>query len=149
MLKNRSFCYLKRFLQSLFILSDKNNVHAPFFLDYSVHITYFLLDKNSYLTPYFLGFSVYISNTTNKEDVVLCFRDTNYTNATIPNPVNITCPYHGDTLSTTTTGLILRILRGILMPPGFSSVKWKCTVRNPICPDNPTTLISLKLTFTV
>ena len=44
---------------------------------------------------YFLGFSVYISNTTNKEDRVLCFRDTNYTNATLPNPVNITCTYHG------------------------------------------------------
>ncbi|XP_078327835.1 uncharacterized protein LOC144623310 [Crassostrea virginica] len=44
---------------------------------------------------FFLGFSVYISNTTNKEDGVLCFRDTNYTRATIPNPVNISCPYHG------------------------------------------------------
>ena len=43
----------------------------------------------------FLGFSVYISNITNKEDGVLCFRDTNYTSATIPNPVNITCPYLG------------------------------------------------------
>ena len=43
----------------------------------------------------FLGFSVYISNTTNKEDGVLCFRDTKYTRATIPNPVNISCPYHG------------------------------------------------------
>nr|XP_022303551.1 laminin subunit alpha-2-like isoform X2 [Crassostrea virginica] len=43
----------------------------------------------------FLGFSVYISNTTNKEDGVLCFRDTNYTRDTIPYPVNITCPYHG------------------------------------------------------
>ena len=38
---------------------------------------------------------MYISNTTNKEDGVLCFRDTVYTPATIPNPVNITCPYHG------------------------------------------------------
>ena len=44
---------------------------------------------------YYLGFSVYISNTTDKEDGVLCFRDTNYTRATLPNPVNITCPYHG------------------------------------------------------
>ena len=26
---------------------------------------------------------------------MLCFRDTNYTKFTIPNPVNITCPYHG------------------------------------------------------
>ena len=36
-----------------------------------------------------------MSNSTNKEDGVLCFRDTNYTRATIPNPVNIICPYHG------------------------------------------------------
>ena len=148
MLKNRSFCYLKRFLQSLFILSDKNNVHAPFFLDYSVHITYFLLDKNSYLTPYFLGFSVYISNTTKRTEC--CVLGT----PTTPEPrylILSTTPVltTGDTSFTTTTGLILRILRGILMPPGFSSVKWKCTVRNPICPDNPTTSISLKLTFTV
>ncbi|XP_078328964.1 uncharacterized protein LOC111115084 [Crassostrea virginica] len=43
----------------------------------------------------FLGFSVYISNTTNKEDGVLCFRDTKYSGFTIPNPVNISCPHHG------------------------------------------------------
>nr|XP_022306855.1 receptor-type tyrosine-protein phosphatase kappa-like [Crassostrea virginica] len=49
---------------------------------------------NSY-SAYFLGFSVYLSNTTNKTDGVLCFRDTYYTRSTIPNPVNITCPYHG------------------------------------------------------
>nr|XP_022307871.1 uncharacterized protein LOC111113870 [Crassostrea virginica] len=42
-----------------------------------------------------LGFSVYISKTTNKEDGVLCFRDTNNTRVTISNPVNISCPYHG------------------------------------------------------
>ncbi|XP_078330397.1 uncharacterized protein LOC111112079 [Crassostrea virginica] len=52
-------------------------------------------NEDNGFTRFFLGFSVYISNTTNKEDGVLCFRDTNYTNATIPNPVNITCPYHG------------------------------------------------------
>nr|XP_022305073.1 neurogenic locus protein delta-like [Crassostrea virginica]XP_022305074.1 neurogenic locus protein delta-like [Crassostrea virginica] len=46
-------------------------------------------------TGRFLGYSVFISNTTNKQDGVLCFRDTNYTPATIPNPVNITCPYYG------------------------------------------------------
>ena len=38
---------------------------------------------------------MYISNTTDKEDGVLCFRDTNFTRATIPNPVNITCLSHG------------------------------------------------------
>ena len=26
---------------------------------------------------------------------MLCFRDTNYTTDTIPNPININCPYHG------------------------------------------------------
>ena len=35
----------------------------------------------------------------------------------------------GDTSSTITTGLILRILRGILITPFLDSVKWKCTVR--------------------
>nr|XP_022305736.1 uncharacterized protein LOC111112506 isoform X2 [Crassostrea virginica] len=54
-----------------------------------------LWDENNVYTGRFLGFSMYVSNTTNKEDGVLCFRDTNYTRATIPNPVNITCPYHG------------------------------------------------------
>ena len=36
----------------------------------------------------------------------------------------------GDTSSTTTTGLILHILRGILMTPLLNSVKWKCTVKS-------------------
>ena len=52
-------------------------------------------DKNNYHSSSFVGFSVYISPSKNKEDGVLCFRDTNYTRSTIPNPVNITCPYHG------------------------------------------------------
>eukprot|EP00105_Crassostrea_gigas_P005219 XP_011418742.1 PREDICTED: multiple epidermal growth factor-like domains protein 10 isoform X2 [Crassostrea gigas] len=43
----------------------------------------------------FLGFSVYVSNTTNKENGKLCFQDTSYTKATIPNPTNITCITHG------------------------------------------------------
>ncbi|XP_078328924.1 uncharacterized protein LOC111115260 isoform X3 [Crassostrea virginica] len=52
-------------------------------------------DAGDYKTKSFLGFSLYISNTTIKEDGVQCFKDKNYTRATIPNPVNITCPYHG------------------------------------------------------
>lgn len=50
--------------------------------------------KNSYTSRY-LGFSVYISNTTRKEDGKLCFKDTSYTRATIPNPTIITCTLHG------------------------------------------------------
>ena len=55
----------------------------------------FVLDGVNIFDETFLGFSVYISNTTKKQDGVLCFRDTNYTTATIPNPVLINCPYHG------------------------------------------------------
>ena len=55
---------------------------------------YFLDTKKPY-TSRFLGYFISISNKTSKEDGVLCFRDTNYTKATIPNPVNISCPYHG------------------------------------------------------
>nr|XP_022292874.1 receptor-type tyrosine-protein phosphatase epsilon-like isoform X2 [Crassostrea virginica] len=52
-------------------------------------------DEENYQSKYFLGYSVYVSPTKNKEDGVLCFRDTNYTRSTIPNPVNISCPYPG------------------------------------------------------
>lgn len=54
-----------------------------------------LLDENSGFAARFLGFSVYASNTTSKEDGILCFKDTTYTRATIPNPTNITCITHG------------------------------------------------------
>ncbi|XP_078330382.1 uncharacterized protein LOC111112904 [Crassostrea virginica] len=59
------------------------------------NIHHVLIQHVDWYRGVFLGFSVYISNTTNKKDGVLCFRDTNFTTATIPNPVNITCPYHG------------------------------------------------------
>ena len=56
---------------------------------------FFFLDKNNRYTSRFLGFSVYISNTTNKGDGALCFKDNVYLTATIPNPVNITCIQNG------------------------------------------------------
>ena len=43
----------------------------------------------------FLGFSLYISNTTNKYDGTLCYKDTNSTNSTIPAIFNRTCYLHG------------------------------------------------------
>ncbi|XP_078328393.1 uncharacterized protein LOC144623719 [Crassostrea virginica] len=52
-------------------------------------------DKENAVKQYRLGFSVYISNTTDRQEGVLCFRDTSYTRSTIPNPVYINCPYHG------------------------------------------------------
>lgn len=40
----------------------------------------------------FLGFSVIVSNTTEKDDGMLCFKDNYFTLETIPNSINITCP---------------------------------------------------------
>lgn len=45
--------------------------------------------------PTFLGFSVYVSNTTNKSEVVLCFKDTNFTTRTIPAVITINSIVHG------------------------------------------------------
>ena len=61
---------------------------------YDITCMYCFLNKG-FGKSAFLGFSVYISNTTDMETGLLCFRDTQYTTATIPNPVNITRPYYG------------------------------------------------------
>ena len=100
--------YIENFsLNSYYASLEISNGYTDRSLGFSVYflylyITWNIIKQSLYLTSYsdennfyirrFLGFSVYISNTINKEDGVLCFRDTNYTNATMPNPVNITCP---------------------------------------------------------
>uniref|UniRef100_K1P8X9 Endothelial cells scavenger receptor n=1 Tax=Magallana gigas TaxID=29159 RepID=K1P8X9_MAGGI len=43
----------------------------------------------------FLGFAVYISNTTDKEDGVLCFKDDKFTRYTIPAVITLNCTHHG------------------------------------------------------
>lgn len=43
----------------------------------------------------FLGFSVYISNTTEKKDGVLCFKDNKLTKYTIPAVLTINCTHYG------------------------------------------------------
>lgn len=55
----------------------------------------FYEDENNGYAGRFLGFSVYVSNTTNKYDGILCFRDNNYTPSTIPDATNITCSTRG------------------------------------------------------
>lgn len=50
---------------------------------------------STFYTPTFLGFSVYVSNTTNKSEGVLCFKDTNFTTGTIPPDITINCNVHG------------------------------------------------------
>ena len=46
-------------------------------------------------TSRFLGFSLYISNTTNKSDGILCFKDTTFTRSTIPAVFSTNCFVHG------------------------------------------------------
>lgn len=58
-------------------------------------ILLFYEDENNGYTSRFLGFSVYISNTTDKDDGILCFKDNNYTLSTLPDATNITCITHG------------------------------------------------------
>lgn len=43
----------------------------------------------------FLAFSLCISNTTDKSDGTLCFKDTNFTVSSIPAVFNTTCTVHG------------------------------------------------------
>lgn len=53
------------------------------------------LGSSNYLAQSFLGFSVYVSNTTNKLQGTLCFKDTNFNGSTIPAVFNTTCTIHG------------------------------------------------------
>lgn len=67
-------------------------------------------------TGRFLGFSLHISNTTNKSDGVLCFKDTNSTHSTIPSVCNITCPVHGQYVI-----YFNERLQGVTYPDGYST----------------------------
>ena len=89
----------------------------------------FSLDAGNWNTRYFLGFSVYISNTTSKENGVLCFRDTCYTYYTY-NTLTLSTSWvftTEDTLSNATIEFILRILMGILIRPELPYEKWRFT----------------------
>ena len=95
--EGRTVLNCKRFMINVKLyFFDEDNINIKYVFWFFVYISnkLFVGLGNVYYSS-FLGFSVYISNTTNKEDGVLCFRDTDYTRATIPNPVNITCPHHG------------------------------------------------------
>lgn len=64
-------------------------------IEYYMQHFNFYLDATHPYTMRFLGFSVYVSNTTKKEEGVLCYKDTNFTRATIPDKINLTCLTNG------------------------------------------------------
>ena len=64
----------------------------------------------------FLGFSLYVSNTTDKTDGTLCYKDTNLTLSTIPAVLNITCAFSGQYVI-----YYNERLAGVQYPYGYSS----------------------------
>ncbi|XP_052691406.1 cell death abnormality protein 1-like [Crassostrea angulata] len=69
---------------------------------HSIHHTtiYFVtnnqpLGPSNWRTKNFLGFSVYVSNTTDRLQGTLCYKDDNFTLDTIPAVFTTTCPVHG------------------------------------------------------
>lgn len=61
----------------------------------AVIFTYFFQGPGNSFATEFLGFAIYVSNTTEKDDGILCFKDTNSTVNDISPVFNITCPVHG------------------------------------------------------
>lgn len=87
-----------------------------------------MTDENNIFTARFLGFSVYVSNTTSKEDGVLCFRDTIYTSTTIPNQRTSSVSHMEDMSFITTTELAFYIHQIIVSMHTRNYVKFKYTV---------------------
>lgn len=63
----------------------------------------------------FLGFSVYVSNTTDRLQGTLCYKDTNFTLNSIPPIFNTTCPLHGQYVI-----FYNERLTGVTYPDGYS-----------------------------
>lgn len=78
--------------QSNLILKLQLNVYLSFF---EYLITFRSKSKTSAYSERFLGFSIYISNTTNRTDGSLCFKNNIYTRSTIANPFTVNCRRHG------------------------------------------------------
>lgn len=60
-----------------------------------LYLHLFFQGPNNNFAKEFLGFSIYVSNTTEKEDGILCFKDKNSTVNDISPVFNITCLVQG------------------------------------------------------
>ncbi|XP_065935194.1 uncharacterized protein [Magallana gigas] len=94
---------------------------------YSIHqITIYFLTNNkdsafwqSLNGGYFLGFSVYVSNTTDRSQGTLCFKDNTFTIKTIPPVFTTNCFVHGQYVI-----YYNERLPGVVYPDGYKSYVW-------------------------
>lgn len=68
----------------------QQHVHSASFYYLSIIQTAYTFEASV-----FLGFSLYISNTTIKEDGILCFHDTTYNASNIPSTITLNCEVQG------------------------------------------------------
>ena len=66
-----------------------------YFIFFFIFVFFYFSDPSNPFTQRVLGFSLYVSNTTNRSEGTLCFKDTSFTLSTVPEVFNTTCLVHG------------------------------------------------------
>lgn len=93
--RNSGQCVLSAGRETAILWVNLTSIHSI----YNITIHYKTDNKawgpRNFNTGFFLGFSVYVSNTTDRLQGTLCFKDTNFTRDTIPAVVTVVCPVHG------------------------------------------------------
>lgn len=82
----------------LYVLFDKQFIiwHLTFICSLKIIFFYFKHSVfRSTFAPYYLGFAVYISNTADKDDGILCYKDPGFTKYTLPDHLTIKCEHSG------------------------------------------------------
>lgn len=74
------------------------------------------LDIHNNFTGRFLGFSVFVSNTTDRLQGTLCFKDNHFNRTTIPAVFTTPCYVHGQFVI-----YYNERLAGVTYPPGYST----------------------------
>ena len=88
-----TFLRNKKFSNVLLLLSSITNHYLKHTIRMS-NVSMNLGPSNGF-TPRFLGFALYVSNTTNKSDGTLCFKDNYFNLSTMPADFSTICTVHG------------------------------------------------------